>query len=84
MRIDKYLKVARIIKRREVANAIISKGYVLINDKVAKPSNMVKIDDIIILKTLKKELTIKVKEIRQNSTIENAKNMYEILKEETL
>ncbi len=84
MRIDKYLKVARIIKRREVANAIISSGSVLLNGRVAKPANLVKIDDIIVLTTLKKELTIKVKEIRQNSTVENAKNMFEILREVSL
>ena len=47
MRLDKYLKVSRLIKRREAAKQFIDKGYVLLNDKVAKPSSEVKIDDII-------------------------------------
>ncbi|NLX71187.1 MAG: RNA-binding S4 domain-containing protein [Clostridiales bacterium] len=47
MRIDKFLKVSRIIKRRTVANEACSQGRVLVNDKVAKPGTDVKPGDII-------------------------------------
>nr|WP_276576553.1 RNA-binding S4 domain-containing protein [Caldicoprobacter algeriensis] len=47
VRIDKFLKVSRIIKRRTVANEACSQGRVLINGKVAKPSTEVKVGDVI-------------------------------------
>ncbi|MBE3102105.1 MAG: RNA-binding S4 domain-containing protein [Firmicutes bacterium] len=47
MRLDKFLKVARIIKRRTVANEACSQGRVQINGKTAKPSSEVKVDDVI-------------------------------------
>ena len=45
MRLDKFLKVSRIIKRRTVANEIIKKGYIEVNEKKAKPSSPLKIGD---------------------------------------
>lgn len=47
MRLDKYLKVSRIIKRRTIASEACSAGKVMVNDKVAKPSVIVKPGDII-------------------------------------
>ena len=47
MRLDKYLKVSRLIKRRNAAKEFIDKGYVKLNGKIAKPSSEVKLDDII-------------------------------------
>ena len=47
MRIDKYLKVTHIIKRREVAKKMLDAGFVSINDKVAKPASDVKVGDIV-------------------------------------
>ncbi len=82
MRLDKYLKVSRLVKRREVANELISQGYVTINNSTTKPSKEVKIGDIIMISTLKRILTVKVVEIRNSATVEDATKMYEILKEE--
>lgn len=80
MRLDKYLKVSRLIKRREVAKEFIEKGYVRLNGKIAKPSSEVKLDDIIeIASPLGKSIKAKIKEVRMISTIDNASNMYEIL-----
>lgn len=82
MRLDKYLKVSRLIKRREAAKEMIEKGYVSLNGKIAKPSSEVKLDDIIeIISPLGKSIKAKIKEIRMVSTIDNASNMYEILGE---
>ena len=50
MRIDKFLKVSRIIKRRSLANEACSKGRVLVNGNVAKPGTNVKVDDVIEIK----------------------------------
>ena len=55
MRLDKFLKVSRIIKRRTVANEISSEGHIAINGKKAKPSSTLKIGDEITLFTLQKK-----------------------------
>ena len=47
MRLDKFLKVSRLIKRRTVANSISDKGRILVNGNVAKPSKQLKVGDII-------------------------------------
>lgn len=60
MRIDLYLKQSRLIKRRKIAHEAATKELILINDKVAKPSSNVKIDDIVTLKLGRKTLVIKV------------------------
>ena len=49
MRLDKYMKVSRLIKRREVAKEMIDLGYVSINDKIAKPSSEVKEGDVLLI-----------------------------------
>lgn len=82
MRLDKYLKVSRLIKRREVAKEFIEKGLVKVNSKIAKPSTEVKIEDVIVITTpLNKSITIKIKEIRAISTIKDASEMYEMIDE---
>lgn len=80
MRLDKYLKVSRLIKRREAAKEFIDKGYVRVNGKTAKPSLEVKLDDLIEISTpLGKTVKAKIKEIRMVSTIDNASQMYEVV-----
>ncbi|MFA6830192.1 MAG: S4 domain-containing protein [Bacilli bacterium] len=80
MRLDKYLKVSRLIKRREAAKEFIEKGYVRLNGKIAKPSTEVKLDDIIeISSPLGKSVKAQIKEIRAISTIENASQMFEVI-----
>lgn len=82
MRLDKYLKVSRLIKRRELAKEFIDKGFVSLNGKIAKPSNEVKIGDIVEISTpLGKRLKAQIKEIRPTSTIANASLMYTLLDE---
>ena len=60
MRLDKYLKVSRIIKRRTVAKEACESGRVTINGKVAKPSTEVKEDDIIEISFANKTLKAKI------------------------
>ena len=84
MRIDKYLKVARVIKRRTIAKDILDFGFVKINDKVAKPSSEVKIGDIITLKLGERLLTIKVTNIANTPKKEESKGLFEIVSDEII
>lgn len=79
MRLDKYLKVSRLIKRREAAKEFIDKGFVRLNGKIAKPSSEVKIGDVIEISTpLGKNIKATIKEIRMVSKIDDAMNMYQL------
>lgn len=77
MRIDKYLKNARIIKRRSVANEACSNGRVFINGKVAKAGTTVKIDDVIEIRFGSQTRKYKVLAINEHVRKENASGMFE-------
>ena len=79
MRLDKYLKVSRIIKRRTVAKEACESGRVCINNKVAKPGTDVKENDIIEIKYADKSLKARIINVAEHVTKENAKNMYEMI-----
>ena len=79
MRLDKYLKVSRLIKRRTVANDACDAGRVTINDKPAKASTEVKIGDVIGIKFADKVVTAKVTRITETIHKEDAKDMYELM-----
>lgn len=81
MRLDKFLKVSRLAKRRELAKEIIANGYVKINNKIAKPASEVQVDDAIEITFLKRTLLVKVRQIKQNASIDEASSMYETIKE---
>lgn len=82
MRIDKYLKVSRMIKRRQVAKELADNDRIFINDKLAKASSEIKVDDLIKIVFGNKIITIKVKEIREQVNKENANLLFEIIQEE--
>ena len=77
MRLDKYLKVSRIIKRRSVAKEVIDNGYVFINEKKAKASSEIKVGDTISLLYRDEKKKYIVKNIFEFATEEKAKLMYE-------
>ena len=78
MRLDKYLKVSRIIKRRTIAKEAASKDKVEINDKIAKPSSAVKENDILTL-----HLGLKIIKVKVISLVpKKDEMMYELLSEE--
>lgn len=79
MRIDKYLKVSRVVKRRTVANEVCSAGRVLINDKVAKPGTEVKNGDIVTIKFGNGETRFRILSIKETVRKEEASEMYELL-----
>ncbi|MBU3158857.1 RNA-binding S4 domain-containing protein [Clostridium frigoris] len=79
MRLDKYLKVSRIIKRRTIAKEACESGRVSINDKVAKAGTVVSEDDIIQIKFANQVLKAKIINISEHVTKESAKEMYEMI-----
>lgn len=81
MRIDKFLKVSRIIKRRTLAKEITDQGRVSVNGRIAKASTEVKEGDIIVIKFGQKQLTVQVKQLFESSKKEDAINMYEVIGE---
>lgn len=82
MRIDKYLKVSRLVKRRTVAKEIVDGGAILINGRKSKPSSEVVVGDIIDLRLGKHQISAKVLSIGESARKEQAADMYEILRDE--
>ena len=79
MRLDKYLKVSRLIKRRTVANEACDAGRVLINDKPAKASANVKEGDIITIAFGNKEVRVEVLSVQETVRKEEAKELFKYL-----
>lgn len=76
MRIDKYLKVSRIIKRRTVANEVCDAGKVSVNGKVVRASYDVKVDDVIEITFDTRSIKVKVVSIAETVRKEDAALMY--------
>ena len=81
MRLDKYLKVSRLIKRRTVAKEISDQGRISINGKVAKSSSDVSTNDELEIRFGNKKLTVKVLKIVETTKKDEAADMYEIVSE---
>ena len=79
MRLDKYLKVSRIIKRRSVANEACGENLVSVNGKVVKPSYDVKIGDVIEVRYGSRVTRFKVVSIMETTKKSEASEMYEVL-----
>lgn len=82
MRLDKYLKVSRIIKRRSVAKEVADNGRITVNDRIAKSSTDVGIGDVLTIQFGNKKLTVRVERIMDSTKKEDAEMMYTILGEE--
>lgn len=81
MRLDKYLKVSRIIKRRPVAKEVADKGRIKVNGILAKTSTDVKVNDEIEIRFGNKLLTVRVLEMKDSTKKEDAEKMYTIISE---
>ncbi|MCW6663740.1 RNA-binding S4 domain-containing protein [Aerococcaceae bacterium NML190073] len=84
MRLDKYLKVSRLIKRRTIAKEVADQGRITINGTTAKSSSAVKVGDELTIKFGNRLLTVKVIDIQDTTKKTEAANLYEILSEERL
>lgn len=81
MRLDKYLKVSRLIKRRTLAKEASNADRILVNGKVAKPSKELKINDIITIEFGKKQISVKVLNLNPLVKKDDASSMYELISE---
>ena len=81
MRIDKYLKVSRILKKREVGKQLALNERLFINGRLAKASSEVNVGDIVKIVFGHREITIKVLDIRLTASKEQAFEMYEVIEE---
>ncbi len=79
MRMDKFLKNSRLIKRRTVAKEACETGRVLLNEKVAKPSDEVKIGDIITISFGKGDISVRVLDTKEIVGKADAESLYEKL-----
>lgn len=79
MRLDKYLKISRLIKRRTVANEACDAGRVLVNDKVVKASVNVKTGDVIEIQFGSKSVKVEVLDVQETVRKDDAKELYRYL-----
>ncbi|HDA1104409.1 TPA: RNA-binding S4 domain-containing protein [Staphylococcus aureus] len=84
MRLDKYLKVSRLIKRRTLAKEVSDQGRITINGNVAKAGSDVKVEDVLTIRFGQKLVTVKVTALNEHASKDNAKGMYEIFEERRL
>lgn len=84
MRVDKYLKTARILKRREAAKELALQGRIQINGRIAKPSTEVEVGDVLRLEFGYRILELKILDIQKQVSKQNASLLFEILKEEKI
>ena len=76
MRLDKYLKVSRLIKRRTVANEACDAGRVFINDKPAKASANVKVGDILTIQFGNKDVKVEILDVQETVKKDEAKELF--------
>lgn len=81
MRLDKFLKVSRIIKRRTLSKEMSEASRVKVNGKVAKPSTKLKIGDIIEIEFGRNILVVKVNELRDHVLKDDSHMLYDIIEE---
>ena len=82
MRLDKFLKVSRLIKRRTVANEVSDQGRIFINDRLAKPSKEVKAGDKLTIEFYNRTIVAEILNVPSgNVSIQEAKDLYRIIEE---
>ena len=81
MRIDKFLKVSRILKRRTLAQEATNGGRVKVNDRVVKPAYQLKVGDIVELGFNSGTIKIRILDLKETVRKEQAESLYEIIKE---
>ena len=79
MRLDKFLKVSRLIKRRTVANEACDAGRVLINDKPAKASANVKVGDVLTIQFGNKDVKVEILNVQETVKKDEAKELFKYL-----
>jgi ribosomal 50S subunit-recycling heat shock protein len=82
MRLDKFLKVSRLIKRRTIANKVSEQGRIYVNDIIAKPAKQLKEGDIITIVQAQAEVKVRVLKVPTgNVSVQEAPTLYEVISE---
>lgn len=82
MRLDKFLKVSRLIKRRTVANKVSDQGRIYVNGTIAKPAKQLKEGDVITIVQAQSEVKVKILRVPNNNvSVQEASSLYEVLSE---
>lgn len=81
MRLDKFLKVSRLVKRRTLAKEVCDADRIEINGRTAKPGSEVKQGDLLRLNFGRRTLEVRVLETRESASVEAARLMYEVVRE---
>ena len=82
MRLDKFLKVSRLIKRRTIANKVSEQGRIYVNDVIAKPAKQLKEGDIITIVQAQAEVKVRVLKVPTgNVSVQEAPTLYEVISE---
>jgi len=84
LRLDKYLKVSRLIKRRTLAKEVSDQGRVKVNGQVAKAGTTVGVEDELEIRLGNRIIVVKVTGLSEHANKENAKTMFEVIKEEKI
>lgn len=84
MRLDKFLKVSRLIKRRTVAKDVSEQGRVMVNGREAKPSSAIKVGDELTVQFGQKLVTVRVERLADTTRKDEAAGMYTLIKEEPI
>ncbi|GGI04075.1 MULTISPECIES: RNA-binding S4 domain-containing protein [Mammaliicoccus] len=84
MRLDKYLKVSRLIKRRTLAKEVSDQGRVKVNGQTAKAGTVVSVEDELEIRLGNRIIVVKVTGLSEHANKENAKTMFEVIKEEKI
>lgn len=79
MRLDKYLKVSRLVKRRTIANEMCDAGKVLVNGKVCRASYSVKVGDVLELSLGEKKVNVEILNVMEFCKKENVQEMYKVI-----
>lgn len=82
MRLDKFLKVSRLIKRRTLAKQVVESERVFVNGRVAKPSTTIKVGDVITIQFGQKMVTVRVVRLQETSKKDEASTMFEVISED--
>ncbi|HEY9788833.1 MAG TPA: RNA-binding S4 domain-containing protein [Candidatus Obscuribacterales bacterium] len=82
MRIDKFLKLSRLIKRRTIAQLACEQGRVFVNDRIAKPGHVVKVGDKVHIELGSRALTVEIASVPQRApSVQEASSLYTVLEE---
>lgn len=84
MRLDKFLKISRLIKRRTLAKEVADQGRITINGNQAKASSTVSVEDELVIRFGQKLVTIKINDLKEVVRKDEAEMLYSVVKEEKI